>query len=92
MDSMLSLKKSDMRWFEYAKREAEKSTFPRFHVGCVLVYKNHIIGAACNTDKSDPIQKKYNRYRHFNNYESHKPVTHSAHAEIKAAERQAVLK
>lgn len=86
MDSMLSLKKSDMRWFEYAKREAEKSIFPRFHVGCVLVYKNHIIGAACNTDKSDPVQKKYNRYRHFN-HTTRTCVNHSGHAEMLALKK-----
>lgn len=83
MDNLVSIKKSDMRFFEAARKEAEKSSFPRFHVGCVVVYQGNIIASACNTEKSDTFQKKYNRYRHFNNYESHKPITHSAHAEIK---------
>lgn len=84
MGNLVSIKKSDMKYFEAAHREAEKSEFPRFHVGCVVVYQGSIIAAACNTEKSDTFQKRYNRYRHFNNYESHKPVNHAAHAEIKA--------
>ena len=84
MGNLVSIKKSDMKFFEAARNEAKKSFFPRFHVGCVVVYQGNIIAAACNTEKSDTIQKKYNHYRHFNNYESHKPINHSAHAEIKA--------
>ena len=84
MNDLVSIKKSDMRFFEAARKEAEKSSFPRFHVGAIIVYQGNIIAAACNTEKSDTIQKRYNRYRHFNNYESHKPVNHAAHAEIKA--------
>lgn len=84
MGNLVSIKKSDMKFFEAARKEAKKSFFPRFHVGCVVVYQGNIIAAACNTEKSDTIQKKYNHYRHFNNYESHKPINHSAHAEIKA--------
>lgn len=84
MGNLVSIKKSDMRFFEAARKEAEKSSFPRFHVGCVVVYQGNVIAADCNTEKSDTFQKKYNRYRHFNNYESHKPINHSAHAEIKA--------
>lgn len=84
MSNLISIKKSDMRFFDMAKKEADRSEFPRFHVGCVVVYQGHIISSACNTEKSDTYQKRYNRYRHFNNYESHKPVNHAAHAEIKA--------
>lgn len=84
MSSVFSIKNSDMRYFEAAHKEAEKSDFPRFHVGCVVVYKGSIIASAHNSNKSDPKQKKYNRYRHFNNYHMAKPVHHSLHAEVAA--------
>lgn len=82
--SLLNLKKSDIRYFDFAAKEAARSSFPRFHVGCVVVYKGHVIGSAHNTEKPDPVQKRYNRYRKFNNTDSVKPVNHAAHAEIKA--------
>ena len=81
---LIGIKKSDMRYFELAKREADKSTFPRFHVGCVVVYGGHVIGSGTNSEKSDTIQARYNRYRHFNNSETHVPVNHAIHAEIAA--------
>lgn len=84
MGNLVSIKKSDMRFFEMARKEAEKSSFPRFHVGCVVVYQGNIIASACNTEKSDTLQAKYNRYRHFNNYGQGKCILDKAHAEIKA--------
>lgn len=82
----LAIKKSDMKFFELAKKEAEKSDFARFHVGCVIVYQGQILSMACNTNKSDPMQKKYNRYRHFNNY-SAGCVNHAGHAEMLALKK-----
>jgi len=79
----MKFKNSDVRFFREAMREAEKSDFPRFHVGCVVTYKGHVISAAHNSEKTDPLQKEYNRYRHFK-YQNHSEVRHSLHAEIKA--------
>lgn len=84
MCDLISLKKSDMRWFELAKQEAEKSNFPRFKVGCVVVYNGHVLASGRNSSKSDTVQKRYNYYRKFNNYDSHSMVQHSLHAEIAA--------
>ena len=81
--NLMDIKKSDSRFFKMAKKEAEKSSFPRFHVGCVVVYKGHVIASAHNLKKEAPIQKKYNHYRRFNNC-SAGPVKHSLHAEIAA--------
>lgn len=86
MSSVFSIKNSDMRYFEAAHREAEKSDFPRFHVGCVVVYKGSIIASAHNSNKSDPKQKKYNRYRHFN-HTTKTCVNHSGHAEMIALKK-----
>lgn len=72
----------DRRMFHAAKMEAEKSTFDRFHVGCVVTYKGHIIGRGHNSTKTHPVQDKFNRYRRFNNSGGYSPS--SIHAEISA--------
>lgn len=57
----------EKRMFQVACAEAEKSDYDRFHIGCVITYKNKIIGAGHNSNKSHPMQRKYNRrYRKFN--------------------------
>lgn len=77
------MNKKDYRFFEFARQEAEKSQFERFHVGCVIVYKGHIIGRGSNSNKTHPVQKKYNKERSFNRNGT-KPIVHSMHAEIAA--------
>lgn len=77
------MNKRDYRFFEAARQEALCSNFDRFHVGCVIVYKGHIIGRGSNSPKTDPMQKKYNAMRTFNRC-GHKPIIHSIHAEIAA--------
>lgn len=55
--------KSDMKYFKKAKQAAQISDFPQVHVGCVATYQGNIIGIGCNTNKTHPMQKFYNRYR-----------------------------
>lgn len=57
------LRNSDYRYFEKAKQIAMVSDFPKIHVGCVAVYKGSIIGIGCNTNKTHPTQRYYNRFR-----------------------------
>ena len=83
---LYDIKNSDVKYFELAREIAEQSSFPRFHVGCVLVYQNHVLSMASNTEKSDPLQKKYNRYRHFN-HTTKGCVNHSGHAEMMALKK-----
>lgn len=77
------MNKRDYRFFELARQQASQSKFDRFHVGCVIVYKGHIIGRGANADKTHPLQKKYNKKRNFN-HGGTKPIKHSVHAEIAA--------
>lgn len=80
----MSISNFDRRMFHYAKEEALKSTFNRFHVGAVIVYKHKIIGSGHNSDKTHPMQEKYNElYRTFNNAKGC-AIKHSLHAEISA--------
>lgn len=74
----------EKKMFLAARAEAEKSTFDRFNLGCVITYKGHIIGRGFNSDKSHPMQKKYNnRYRSFNIGDG-QCVNHALHAEMSA--------
>lgn len=61
---MSRLSRADMRYFQKARQTAEISDYKRTHVGCVAVYQGNIIGIACNTNKTHPMQKYYNRYRY----------------------------
>lgn len=79
---MAGISKLDRRMFAAARRAAQKSDFDNFHVGCVVVYKKHIIGIASNSDKTHPAQAKYNQYRKFNRTKN--GIKHSVHAEIAA--------
>lgn len=74
----------EKRMFEMAKKEAELSDFDQFHVGAVITYNGNVIGRGHNSDKTHPMQKKYNKaYRVFNNQDG-KPIKDSIHAEMAA--------
>ena len=74
------------KWFIQARNEAFKSDFHTAKTGCVIVYKNHVIGRGHNKLKTDPYQKKYNqKYREWtNDIEFSKTCGHTIHAEIDA--------
>ena len=67
------------RLFQFAKNMAQMSDFERQKMGCVVVYKNKIIGMGFNSMKTHPLQKEYNKVR-FN--EDRSP--HCIHAEMHA--------
>ena len=57
------LNKTNYKYFDKACQAALISDYYKTHVGCVAVYQNQIIGIGCNTNKTHPIQKKYNKFR-----------------------------
>ena len=57
------LTKTDMHYFTKASQVAEISDFAKVNIGCIAVYQGTIIGVGFNTNKTHPMQKKYNRYR-----------------------------
>ena len=79
---MSGITKFDERMFAEARKVAKTSSFENFHMGCVIVYKKHIIGAGSNSDKTHPMQAQYNKYRKFN--KTRNGIKHSLHAEIAA--------
>lgn len=78
----MTFSKFDKQMFKAARKVAETSDFATFHMGAVVVYKKHIIGAASNSDKTHPMQAIYNQYRKFNKTKN--GIKHSVHAEIAA--------
>lgn len=72
---------SDVRNFQRARQVALVSDFPYVHIGCIAVYQAHIIGMGCNTSKTHPRQKYYNRYRNPS-YMSNGKCLPKLHAEI----------
>ena len=53
----------------------------KVHIGCVAIYGGKVIGAGCNSYKTHPTQKKFDKYRDL-----HKGINvskmHALHAEI----------
>lgn len=70
--------KRDYAFFEAAKGISKLSDFERIHIGCVVVYKNRIISSGFNSNKTSPLQKRYNSRRFSID------TPHKIHAEIKA--------
>lgn len=53
------------RYFEKARNAALLSDYGKFHIGCIAVYCNQIIGIGCNSNKTHPKQRYYNKYRNM---------------------------
>lgn len=74
------LSKTDYKCFNKAKSVAAISDYHKFHIGCIAIYQGIIIGIGCNTNKTHPMQKYYNKYRDSWNKDGNIPP--SLHAEI----------
>ena len=71
------LRNIDYRYFDKARQIANISDFNKIHIGCIAVYQGQVIGLGCNTNKTHPVQKFYNRYRNPSDY-----MLPKLHAEI----------
>lgn len=65
MDSAPLTEKMINKYFNMAKNVSELSDFKQHHLGAIMVYKGKVIAAEHNTNKTNPIQKEYNRLREF---------------------------
>jgi deoxycytidylate deaminase len=70
-----------MHYFEKAREVAKLSDFSKTHIGCVAVYQNRIVGIGCNSNKTHPNQKVYNKYRNLFAQPHSEPIA-KIHAEI----------
>lgn len=59
----MNLTKKDKTYFNIAKEVSILSNFPRIKIGCCAVYKHKVISTGCNSLRTSPLQKKYNKYR-----------------------------
>ncbi len=74
----MTLTKKHRAYFDAAASVARLSDFHRINIGCVVVYKHKIISSGFNNNKSNPLQKRLNKYRF------EEDSTHSMHAETQA--------
>lgn len=73
----MELSKSHRAYFKAAKAVSKMSSFKRHKVGVVAVYKHKIISSGYNSYTTNPLQKKYNRFRFDTD-----ATLHSKHAEL----------
>lgn len=73
----MKLSKSHRSYFNAAKAMSELSGCKQ-KIGCVVVYKHKVISSGYNDNKTNPLQKKYNKYRFT------EESVHSVHAEVDA--------
>lgn len=70
---------NNIQYFNKARDVSKLSSFHKYHTGCVVVYKKHIISMGFNSNKTHPIQKIYNKQRYNDD-----STPHTLHAEIMA--------
>ena len=73
----MNVTKSHRAYFKAAKSVSDLSDFPRVKVGCVAVYKHKIISSGYNSYVTNPLQKRYNKFRFDTD-----STLHSKHAEV----------
>lgn len=74
------LTNSQRSFFDITKKVSELSTYHRSNakVGCLVVCGHRIISSGFNSDKTNPLQKRYNKFR----FSEESP--HKLHAEVSA--------
>lgn len=75
------MKRRDLYYYKKARNISKLSMFPRVKIGCIAVYKKNIIGVGFNSQKTNPLQAKYNIYRNMVQFDG-KPINDFLHAEI----------
>lgn len=58
-----------LRYFKFAREASKRATYRGSHnfapaIGAVAVYKGSIVASACNSNKTSPLQARYNVYRY----------------------------
>lgn len=78
---------NDKHMFKAAREISFDSDYNngKVRIGCVVTYKGTILARSCNTDKTHPVQDKYNVYRFNKNKNGYLPP--KCHAEMLAISR-----
>ncbi|WP_373845696.1 hypothetical protein, partial [Clostridium sp.] len=73
---------NDLKFLKVCKQISKCSDFKQTKMGACITYgKKYILAVGFNANKTSPIQKKFNQYRHFKNIDGAIP---KVHAEISA--------
>lgn len=77
---MMSISKSEKGLFEIAKKISYLSTYSKkkVKIGCIVVTGHRVISSGYNSDKTNPVQRRYNKLRFSED------TPHKLHAEISA--------
>lgn len=51
------------RYLDMAKDVSKQSNFPQHRLGAIAIYKGSLLATGCNSTKTSPKQKSYNRLR-----------------------------
>lgn len=73
--------KKEQSFFSIAREVSQLSDFHGTNVGAVVVEGKRILSTGYNSQRTRPLQARYNRYRHF---ENHTNAIARTHAEIDA--------
>ena len=76
----IELSRSQKTFFEMARKVSHLASFTgsKVKIGCLIVYGHRVISSGYKSDKTNPLQKKYNRLR----FDEECP--HKVHAEVSA--------
>lgn len=72
----MQLTKKDRAYFNIAKEVSKLSDFPKVQIGACAIYKHKVISTGYNSQRTSPLQKRYNKYRFT------VETPHTCHAEI----------
>ena len=72
----MKVTKQHRSYFRAAKAVSELSNFRQYHIGAVAVYKHKIISSGCNSNRTNPTQKRLNAYRFTDD------TPHRLHSEV----------
>lgn len=72
----MQLTKSHRAYFKAAKAMSELSEFKQYHIGAVAVCGHKIISSGSNSNKTNPVQKRFNKHR----FDAE--TRHTIHAEL----------
>lgn len=79
---MNNLKRKIKSALKVAKQISFKSDINHYKLGACIFDKHHIYCSACNTDKTQPLQVKYNKFRASSEEDYKNWKKHSGHAEM----------
>ena len=69
------------RYLDMAKEASTQSDFNKHHLGAVAIYHGSLLAIGCNSHKTSPVQKRYNRAREYQ-VEANYKNANCTHAEV----------